>query len=120
MMLYFLCPDSTNKFIKISFNKMMLSMQCRFINQPKESKKNYALKYGSAESDCDDLPVRMKGEVSHSNAIVLPLNMGDLNEICFNIIASNGTKTVSINGTYKFGMYYNNVVVIILFHRVQV
>ena len=85
----------------------MPSIHCTFINQPKENTKNYTIKYGHISSDCNSLPIQMKGEVSHSNAIVLPLSikLSESTEICFDVIASNGTKTVSIEGTYKFCTY---------------
>ena len=85
----------------------MPSIHCTFINQPKENIKNYTIKYGLVSSGCRNLPIQMKGEVSHSNAIVLPLGikLSESTEICFDVIASNGTKIVSVEGTYKFCTY---------------
>lgn len=101
-----------NKFIDVSFDKEASSINLKFINQPKESEKHYTVRYGPMNSDCKDLPLQTKGHVSNSNSVSVELNLNleDTTEVCFSVIVSNGSKTVSMEGAYSFGKWTCNYI----------
>ena len=102
--------DSVNDFIHITFDKVTSSIILKFINQPKVNKKTYSVMYGPKSAECVDLPLHTEGYLSNSNLISLSLNLNlkQVAEICFSVVISNGSKTVSVKGIYKlnFGMQY--------------
>lgn len=98
--------DSMNTFIEVSFDKGTSHINCTFINQPRESKKHYIVNYGTANPSCE-LQSELKGHLVNSNSISLELqlNLEETTEVCFTVTANNGTKTVTVSGTYKAGMF---------------
>ena len=101
-----LSTDSRNAFIEISFDMSTPSIKCKFINQPKKSKKFYTIEYGPLTDVCKDLPFDMEGYLANSNSVTLQLhlNTDETAEICFVIKASSGGKAIIVvEGIHKAG-----------------
>ena len=81
-----------------------------FLNQPKESEKHYTVRYGALERSCRHLPIQSKGHLTNTNYIAVEFNARPesttvtITDICWSVTVTNGTKTVSIEGIYSFGM----------------
>ena len=90
-------------------------MTLKFINQPKESEKHYTVRYGALDPSCRHLPIHTKGRLTNSNYIALEINISPENttvtitDICWSVIVTNGTKTVSVEGIYSFG---KNIIIV--------
>ena len=65
------------------------------------------MRYGESNPSCQHLPIHTKGHLINSNSITVELNISpeDTTEICLSVIVTNGTKTVTVEGLYRFGKY---------------
>ena len=101
--------DAVNDFIKVSIDNQAYtrSITFSFFNQPSESVKFYSVRYGPECPGCKHLPMQVKGHLSHSNSITVDLNNINPSDtlICLDIIVTNGSKTISLDGIYTVGKY---------------
>lgn len=63
--------------------------------------KTCAVSYGPITHDCEDMPFHSKASVSETNSVKIGISsMNDSTNMCFVVIASNGHKTVRVEGKY--------------------
>ena len=97
--------DADNKFVGVSItmSESRIKINCTFFDQPKETVKSCAARYGPSCRDLSLLPT--KASVVNSNSVVIETNyMQNISNditVCFGIIASNVTNTVNLEGFYS-------------------
>lgn len=95
--------DAVNNFIEVSFDKVQSRIHLKFINQPKIGEKFYSVRYGPTTPGCKYLTSQTKGHLHNLNSLSLELNLVESSSICFIILANNGSKYVSVEGSYNTG-----------------
>ena len=94
---FFTITDGTNNFVRVFITPA--SFSCMFINQPEESEKFCEIEYGPTTPECKNLTFDSKLYfTSDSSNIEIPLDSPADSNICFIVIAGNGTKNVTIEG----------------------
>ena len=79
------------------------SFSCIFLDQSEESEKSCAIKYGPVTPECKNL-TSYSESTSDSNNIEIPFDNSTVTiydgNICFVVIAGNGTKTITVEGIH--------------------
>ena len=96
--------DAENKFVGVSINisKSWIGISCTFLDQPIESMKSCAVRYGPSCQDLSLVPTKVS--VANSKSVIVNVTnyMQNIsNIICFCITASNNTNTVNLEGFYS-------------------
>ena len=94
-----------NNFVEVSINDVPANINLKFLNQQAEIEKFYTVRYGPANPGCKNFSLQTKGHLINSNhiSIKLILENESSSAICFVVIASNGVKTISVEGIHLFG-----------------
>jgi hypothetical protein len=95
MQYFFTIIDGTNNFVRISIVDAIFS--CTFINQPEESEKFCEIEYGPMTPECKTLTSNSTYFVGDSSAEI-SLDSPDNGNICFIVVAGNGTKNITVEG----------------------
>ena len=90
--------DAVNNFVRISITSG--SFSCKFINQSEEAEKFCKITYGPVTpAGCQNLTFNSQSVGDSSNIeIILDGFAQNDNNICFVVIAGNGTKNVTVEG----------------------
>ena len=108
-------PDGVNKFVKVSITSGPASefsiISCRFMNQT-ERHKSCAVSYGpiTPVAGCEDMSYYSEASVSESNSVTVGISsIKNSTNICFVVTASNGDKTVGVEGKYYNSGNHNKI-----------
>lgn len=84
-----------------SASEFNISINCIFIDQSEERDKSCAVSYGPVTPGCENMLYYSEASVSGTNSVKVGVpSINNFTNICFIVTATNGDKTVRVEGVY--------------------
>ena len=104
--------DSFNSFVEVAISKSIerITVSCTFLNQPLEAAKSCGVVYSPSCNNLSSIiPASITVDTSNSVVLKMENRMVNITKLCFEVTASNDTKTVKViyaSGKYDCKMVY--------------